>query len=95
MVFFQKMGRPQPLFRLFSVFSNKHQIQFLQQINVEKCNSIQYSAPAFEPTTFRTWVITHNHLTRAPARIYGVRRNRSVNWTKFVIQLRKEELKNR
>ena len=31
-------------------------------------NAIQYMAPGFEPTTFRTWVVTHNHLTRAPAK---------------------------
>ena len=28
--------------------------------------SIQYMAPGFEPTNFQTWVITHNHKTRAP-----------------------------
>ena len=32
------MGQPQPLFRLFSVFSNKH-YNFLQQIYVKKCPS--------------------------------------------------------
>ena len=36
-VFFIKMGQPWPLFRLFSVFSNKH-YKFLQQI-CEKCPS--------------------------------------------------------
>ena len=29
--------------------------------------SIQYTVPGFEPTTFRTWVSSHNHQTRAPA----------------------------
>ena len=33
-----KMGLPRPLFRLFSVFSNKH-YKFLQQIYVKKCPS--------------------------------------------------------
>ena len=28
--------------------------------------SIQYTVPGFEPTTFGTWVSSHNHLTRAP-----------------------------
>ena len=32
------MGQPRPLFRLFSVFSNKH-YKFLQQIYVKKCPS--------------------------------------------------------
>ena len=27
--------------------------------------SFQYIALVFEPTTFQTWVVTHNHLTRA------------------------------
>ena len=47
--FFKKMGQPRPLFRLFSVFSNKH-YKFLQQIR-EKM-SIQYMVLVFEPTTF-------------------------------------------
>ena len=42
------MGHSQPLFRLFSVFSNK-------QINVKNVQmSILYTAPGFEPTTFGT-----------------------------------------
>ena len=27
--------------------------------------SIQYTVPGFEPTTFQTWVVTHNHQTSA------------------------------
>ena len=34
--FIKKIGQPRPLFRLFSVFSNKHD-KFLQQIYVKKC----------------------------------------------------------
>ena len=41
------MGQPRPLFHLFLVFSNK-QYNFLQQINVKKCQV----HPGFEPTTF-------------------------------------------
>ena len=37
-IVFLKMGQPRPLFRLFSVFSNKH-YKFLQQIYVKKCAS--------------------------------------------------------
>ena len=29
--------------------------------------SIQYTALGFEPMTFQTLVVTHNHYTRAPA----------------------------
>ena len=47
-------------FRFFGL-SKQASIQFVQQINVKKCQSIQYLAPGFEPTTFRTWVNTHNH----------------------------------
>ena len=36
-------------------------LQFLQQINVKNVMSIQYPAPGFEPTTFGTWVFSHNH----------------------------------
>ena len=33
----------------------------LQQINVKNVNSIQYTAPGFEPTTSWSWAISHNH----------------------------------
>ena len=33
----------------------------------EKCQSIQYTVRGFEPTTFRTRVVSHNHQTRVPA----------------------------
>ena len=49
------MGHPWPLFRLFSIFSNKH-----------KYNFYKYTGPEFEPTTFGTCVSSHNHQTRAP-----------------------------
>ena len=54
-----KSGPTRPLFRLFSVFSNKQYI-FTTTNQCEKM-SIQYTTPRFEPTTFRTWVVTHNH----------------------------------
>ena len=39
-----------PLFYLFSVFSNKQIMQYLQQINVKNVQmSIQYTVPGFEP----------------------------------------------
>ena len=44
---------------LFSLF--KQTIQFLQQINVKKCLYIQYMILGFEPTTYWTWVVSHNH----------------------------------
>ena len=47
------MGHPRPLSRLFSVFFKQTLLQFLQQINMKKL-SIQYTAPGFEPVTFRT-----------------------------------------
>ena len=56
--FLKKMGQPWPLFRLFSVFSNK-QYNFYNN-NLWKM-SIQYMVLGFEPTTFGTWVSSHNH----------------------------------
>ena len=55
---FYKMGQPRPLFRLFSVFSNK---QYIFSTNQCEKISIQYMALGFKPTTFRTWVVTRNH----------------------------------
>ena len=34
------MGQTRPLFRLFSVFSNKQTVQFLQQINVKNVHPV-------------------------------------------------------
>ena len=39
----------------------KQTIQFLQQVNVKNVMPIQYTAPGFEPTTFGTWVSSHDH----------------------------------
>ena len=41
MIPFSKMGQPWPLFRLFSVSSNKH-YKFLQQKYVKKCPSTMW-----------------------------------------------------
>ena len=58
---FKKMGQSS-LFHLFSVFLNKH-YNFYNKYMWKM--SIQYTVPGFEPTTFRTWVSSHNHWTRA------------------------------
>ena len=63
------MGQPRPLFRLFSVFSNK-QYNFYNKSVWIKVMSIQYPAPGFEPMTFGTWVSSHNHQTRAPTQTF-------------------------
>ena len=59
--FFKKMDQPRPLFWLFSVFKN----------NTNQCEYIHpvYGA-GLEPTTVRTWVVSHNHKTRAPAQTH-------------------------
>ena len=57
------MGQPRPLFHLFCLF--KQTFQFLQQKCVKKWHDQQVTAPRFEPTTFGTWVSSHNHETRA------------------------------
>ena len=48
-------------FRLFKQTS----LQLLQQINVKM--STRYTVLGFKPTTFGTWVSSHNHKTRSPA----------------------------
>ena len=62
------MGQSRPLFRLFSVFSKK--INFNTNMCCEKM-AIQYTVPGFEPTTFGTWVSSHNHWTRAPSQDFN------------------------
>ena len=49
--FIFKMCQPRPIFRLFSVFSNKH-----YNFTTNQCEnmSIQYTALGFEPTTLQT-----------------------------------------
>ena len=57
---FKKMAQPQPLFHLFSVFSNKQHNSYKSMWkNVQM--SIQNTALWFEPTTLFTWVVSHNH----------------------------------
>ena len=61
-LFFKKMGRLRPLFLFIYVFSNKHLIFYNKYMWKM---SIQYIGLGFEPTTFWTWVSSHNHYTRA------------------------------
>ena len=61
--FLKKLGQPRPLFRLFSVFSNK-QYKFYNKSMWKNVMSIQYPAPGFEPTTFGTWVSSPPITTR-------------------------------
>ena len=53
--FFQKMGHSRPLFLLFSSFQTNITI-FTTNI----CEKL-YKEQGCEPTTFRTWVYSHNH----------------------------------
>ena len=62
--FFKKMGQPWPFFVYFQSFQSN--IKFFYNKYMWKM-SIQYMVPGFEPTTFRMWVSSHNHETRAPA----------------------------
>ena len=55
------MGHPWPLFRLFSVCSNKHYNSIFNKLMWK--TSIQYTVLGYEPKTFKTWVLSHNHLT--------------------------------
>ena len=59
------MGQSRALFQLFSSF----QTNIITILTTNQCEkmSIQYMVLGFKPTTFRTWVSSHNHLTRAPA----------------------------
>ena len=58
---FKKMCQPRPLFRLFSVFSNK-QYTFYNKLMWKM--SIQYLVLGFEFTTFGLWASSFNHWTR-------------------------------
>ena len=58
--FFLNMDQPRPLFRLFLFFSNKY-YNFYNKYVWKNIESIQYPVPGFEPTTFGTWVSSHNH----------------------------------
>ena len=62
-LWFYKNGPSQASFSFIFVFSNKHNFT---TIKWEKM-SIQYKVLGFEPTTFGTWLSSHNHKTRAPA----------------------------
>ena len=64
---FKKWSNPGLFFIYFRSFSNKHQYNFYNKSMWKNVNSIQYTVPGFEPTTSRSWVISHNHYTRAPA----------------------------
>ena len=77
MVFFLKMGQPQPLFRLFLVFSNKHHYNF--KINQFEKMSIQFTdqdsnpqplehesspittRPGLPPQTFVVFILATNY----------------------------------
>ena len=57
-IFFKNGPTPASFLFIFGLFKQTL-LQFLQQI-CEKM-SIQYTVPGFEPTTFRSWVSSHNH----------------------------------
>ena len=59
-----KVGKSWPLFNLFSSFQTNITIF---TTNIWEKMSIQYTVLGFETTTFRTWVSSHDHWTRAPA----------------------------
>ena len=61
---FLKMGQPRPLFHLFLSFQTH--ITIFTTIKCENF-SIKCTVPGFELMTFRTWVSSPNHYTRAPA----------------------------
>ena len=60
------MGQHLPLFRLFSVFSNKRYNFYNKSMWKNVQTSKQYMSQGFEPMTFWIWNVTLNHLTRAP-----------------------------
>ena len=57
-VFFKKWPTSASFSFIFSIF--KQTLQFFKTNICEKM-SIQYMVPGFEPTTFGTWVSSHNH----------------------------------
>ena len=63
--FLKKWPTPASFSFIFGLFKQTNNTIFTT-IQFEKM-SIQYTALGFESTTFRTWVVTHNHKTMAPA----------------------------
>ena len=61
--FLKKMGQLRPLILFIFGLFKQTLLQFLQ---VYGKKSIQYMVPELKPTTFRTWVSSHNLYTRAP-----------------------------
>ena len=57
--FLKKWANPASFSFIFGLFKQTS-LQFLQQIYVKKM-SIQYTVSRIEPTTFGTWVSSHNH----------------------------------
>ena len=56
--FFKKMGQPRPFFVYFRSFQTKitnFYYKYMWKM------SVQYMVPGFEPTTFGTWLSSHNH----------------------------------
>ena len=53
----------------FIIYFRSFQTNIITILTKNICEqiSIQYTVPEFEATTFRTWVSSYNHYTRAPA----------------------------
>ena len=62
-VSFFKNGPSPASLCLFSFFTKKHYNSYNKFMSKM---SIQYTTLGFKPTTFRTWVTSHDHQTRAP-----------------------------
>ena len=81
------MGQPRPLFR-FYFWSIQKTIQFLQLINIKKCNVHSAYSTGFEPTTSQTWVVSHNHRPGLPPPTII-----KINWMIWISLPMKVELK--
>ena len=49
--------------------------------------SIEYMAPGFEPMTFRTWVVTHNHWTRAKSLARAKFKRKDNLWAEQAVEI--------
>ena len=56
-----EMGQPGLFFVYFRCFQTNIKYNFYNKSMWKNVNSIQYTAPGFEPTTSQSWVISHNH----------------------------------
>ena len=71
--YFFKWAKPGLFFLYFLSFQTNNRFYYKKSMCKNVQMSIQYTAPGFEPTTFQTWVVTHNHSFNVAIKINELR----------------------